>query len=106
MFAAPPPRPRRSVLTVLHPLSPTVWAATLVSLPLAQAALCLLARAEEALAGLDLREWSLPARAAWYGFGTLLGESITRDTKSEGAWALRLVFKKVFTAVRKHTWCA
>jgi len=27
--------------------------------------------------------------AAWYAFGTLIGESITRDTRSEGAWALR-----------------
>ncbi len=83
-----------------------VWLAVLVCLPIVQVVLYIVAKLEQGLIGRELRTWSKPGRAAWYGFGTVLGESITRDTKSEGAWALRLVFKKVFTAVRKHTWCA
>jgi hypothetical protein len=48
-------------------------------------------RIEERLTKLSLRQWSSVSGAYWYAFGTIVGESITRDTKSEAAWALRLV---------------
>ncbi len=47
--------------------------------------------AEERVVGRRLRSWSSLTEAAWYGFATLIGESITRDTSSDRAWALRVV---------------
>ncbi len=38
---------------------------------------------------LSLKHWSQIGQAAWYCFGTLIGENITRDSKSDNAWALR-----------------
>ena len=48
-----------------------------------------MAQREESLLGRRLRSWSTLRESSWYAFGTLIGESITRDTKSEGAWGLR-----------------
>ncbi len=92
IFVAPLPHPRRSIFTFIHPLSSMVWVAVLVCLPIVQVALYVVAMLEERLIGRQLQTWSKPGRAAWYGFKTLLGESTTRDAKSEGAWALRGVF--------------
>lgn len=84
-----------------------MWIAILVAFLAFQVCLWLVARAEEKLATMaadsaaasgrgrevqrrvDLRQWSKLSGASWYTFGTLIGESITRDTRSEGAWALR-----------------
>ncbi len=46
-------------------------------------------RNEERIAKKNLSNWSNIGQASWYVFGTLIGESITRDTRSEGAWGLR-----------------
>ena len=35
-------------------------------------------------------EWHTLSKAAWYTYGTLLGEAITRDTKSGKSKALRI----------------
>ncbi len=81
-----------------------MWIAILVVLLVFQVCLWLVAKAEERQAAMivakklsgrgpdrriDLRQWSRMSGASWYTFGTLIGESITRDTKSEGAWGLR-----------------
>ena len=35
-------------------------------------------------------EWHTLSRASWYAYGTLMGEAITRDTKSGKSQALRI----------------
>ena len=47
---------------------------------------------ETSLSGVDLYNWSTMKEAGWYCYGTIIGESITRDTKSEKAISLRFVF--------------
>ena len=39
---------------------------------------------------LTFLEWHTLSKAAWYTYGTLLGEAITRDTKSGRSKALRI----------------
>ena len=46
---------------------------------------------ETRLSGVDLHNWSSMKEAGWYCYGTVIGESITRDTKSEKAVSLRFV---------------
>ena len=50
-----------------------------------------LSNEETRLSGVDLHNWSRMKEAGWYCYGTIIGESITRDTKSEKAFALRSV---------------
>ena len=50
-----------------------------------------LSNEETRLSGVDLHNWSRMKEASWYCYGTIIGESITRDTKSEKAFALRSV---------------
>ncbi len=88
-FASPVPRQYRSVFTVLRPLTLFSWLGVLGSLPLVQLCLWLFARIEERVIGRELSSWSVFRKSAWYAFGALLGESITRGTSSERAWALR-----------------
>lgn len=89
-FVSPAPRPYRSVLTLLQPMTPKSWAAVAAALVLAAAALqAVSSREERTVPGVDLREWATASRAAWYAFGALVGESVTRDTTSAGAWAVR-----------------
>ena len=40
-----------------------------------------------------LSEWAESREAYWYAYGTLLGESITRDTNSSKAPALRYAMR-------------
>ena len=44
---------------------------------------------EEKITEKSLKTWSKLPHAAWYAFGSFIGESITRDTRSYNAWALR-----------------
>ena len=50
-----------------------------------------LSNEETRLSGVDLHNWSSMKEAGWYCYGTVIGESITRDTKSEKAVSLRFV---------------
>ena len=53
-------------------------------------------RFESQITGCDFKPWTSRKDAAWYAYGTLLGESITRDTNSQGARALRYAQKLSF----------
>ena len=46
-------------------------------------------RTEGRVCDRDFKPWCSRRDAAWFAYGTLLGESITRDTNSQGAKALR-----------------
>ena len=88
-FATPVPAPVSTVFTLLQPLTVAVWAAVGASFAVTSLAMWAVARGEEEAMATGLREWSQARRSAWYVFGTLIGESITRDTRSERANALR-----------------
>ena len=50
----------------------------------------IIAHAEGNITNFHFKEWSSMYDSAWYAYGTFMGESITRDTKSEKATALRI----------------
>ncbi len=89
VFLTHKPLRASNYFTILLPLEPAVWLAVAVSLAVVTAALWLVSWREESLLGRRLTHWSRLKEASWYAFGTLIGESITRDTRSEGAWGLR-----------------
>ncbi len=84
-----PPR-ARNFFTIVLPLELAVWVAVSASLIVVPFSFWLIARGEEGLIERRLAHWSRLKEAFWYAFGTLIGESITRDTRSERAWGLRL----------------
>ncbi len=88
-FISPKPGTYRSVFTLIHPLTYEVWIACLASYLMTVMAMKWVSSVEETTMDVELRVWSSWTRAAWYAFGTLVGESITRDTKSSGANSLR-----------------
>jgi len=91
-FLTPKPRQYRSVLTALYPFGIYVWIAALATLFLIPFFMWATSKAEEMIIpNAKLSHWSSWGAATWYSFGTFIGESITRDTRSEGAWALRFI---------------
>ena len=77
-------------MTIFHPLGPIVWAGVIASLAAISVVMCIVSNLEKGLMpNLRLKQWTRIRQAFWYSFGTLLGESITRDTKMKGAWGLR-----------------
>ena len=89
-FLSPKPRPYRSFMTISYPLEPVVWASIVASLAFMTIAMFVVSNVEEYLVpGLRLNQWSRIKQSSWYAFGTLLGESITRDIKLKRAWGLR-----------------
>ena len=80
----------RSVFSLLRPLTPTVWALCFCFLLVATLALSSVSRLEERLtARIDLRHFSSPSQALWFGFACSVGESVNRGRNSDGAWAVR-----------------
>ncbi len=77
------------------PFNSYVWLGTILSFLVAPSILCLVAKAETAL-GRNAMFWSTFGNSYWYSFGTLLGESITRDIECEKTWAVRY-FKTDFS---------
>lgn len=54
------------MLTILHPLSSTVWFLILLSLLSVQTAMYFVSRGETSAAQLDLRQWTEYPRASWW----------------------------------------
>ncbi len=76
-------------LALIYPFDGIVWLNIFISLFVASVVFLILANTEGPLVGDRLREWSTYKESFWYAYGTLMGESITRDTRSEKALALR-----------------
>ena len=49
------------------------------------------ANSEGSLSKTNFKEWNAMYNSLWFTYGTFIGEAITRDTKSEKAYALRIV---------------
>ncbi len=79
----------RSAFTLLYPFNLTVWICVMLCLLVMQLVLPRIAQLENLARGLNLTYWTSYAKASWYLFGTLLGESITRDINFRGEWAVR-----------------
>ncbi len=76
--------------TLLTPVEYSVWVSLLMSLCVTTVAMYSISRLEELIIKtVSLRHWSQFGQAAWYAFSTLIGESVTRVSKSDSAWALR-----------------
>jgi len=91
-FLSPKPRQTKSVLTALYPFDNYVWIALLCALATVPFFMLIASNFEESIIPkMKLSHWSSLGAASWYSFGTMIGESITRDTRSEGAWVLRSV---------------
>ena len=79
----------RTLLDTVRPFEVPTWICLILSLVFIQFCMYLAAKGEENLLSVPLKHWSIFSRAAWYGYALFIGESITRDTKSKGAWATR-----------------
>ncbi len=86
------PKPQKLVHqydTLITPVNKSVWIFLLMSLLLVTVGLYSIAQLEEIIKFISLKQWSQLDKAMWYAFSTLIGESVTRGSKSERSWALR-----------------
>lgn len=82
IFAAPKPQPRFDSLTLLAPLSYSVWACFIVSLAAMSITVLNIYNVEESLTGTrEDVQYSSTSYVWWYCFATGLGQSITRTIK-------------------------
>ena len=58
-----------------------------------------IAIAEGKVVGTEFTDWNTPKKSLWYCFGTLIGESLSRGTKSMEGNALRQTQKYPFKNV-------
>jgi len=79
----------RETFILLEVFDYKIWIGILISLFTLSLVMLRVSQEEEKLLNARLRHWSNYANSLWYVFSTLIGESITRDTKSSGAWSLR-----------------
>ena len=89
VFLSARPERQHNLFTLVHPLEPEVWIAVLASLATISLSLLCIASKEEELLRMRMPNWSSLNESSWYAFGTLIGERITRDIRSEGAWSIR-----------------
>ncbi len=75
--------------TLIAPVQKSLWMLLLAFLLLITVSMYVISISEEIIKTTRLRHWSHFGQASWYAFSTLIGESVTRVSKSDGAWALR-----------------
>ncbi len=90
-FASPQPHPVPKFLALVSPFTPLVWLSLLICVLMVTLTLWLVSNLESSLNEHPLPHWSSLPRSLWYCYGTFIGESITRDTRSASANALRWV---------------
>ena len=91
-MAAPLPRPIPRLFSPIYPFSTLVWFLVGLFIIVSALALWVLSRVEAKLKtqfAKNLKTWSIFGNSLWYCFGTMMGEAITRDTKSEKTTGLR-----------------
>ncbi len=109
-FASPPSTVRANLTAVVTAFDPFVLTAALLSVFLAGAALYEVVRREagtgsQSQSQVRIRPWDQLGESVWYCFGTLLGESITRDSKVHRVVAARWVLGKHFKVRSVVHWC-
>ncbi len=89
-FLTPKPRPYRSFDSAMSPFQGAVWASIAGMLFTMAVFMFSVSNTEQSIVPyLTLKHWAMLGQALWYCMGTLIGENVTRDSKSDGAWALR-----------------
>ena len=89
-YATPLPRPLTNVFGILAPFRLSVWICVLISIPAGAAAFLSLSKLEARVSGFRYMTWENLKESTWYCFGTLMWESITRDSNMATAKALGL----------------
>jgi len=89
LLASPLPQKYRSLFTLIKPLSPHVWLAILASVFLATLGLNFVVKLQVHLGGQNFKHWNTLPQASWYIFGTLIGESITRNLNIKEGYVIR-----------------
>ncbi len=88
-FASPGPHPKSKIFAITSPFGAFVWLCVLLSVPAMGAVSYILANQEGRLLNKVIKPWMFLGEAVWYAFGTLQGESITRDINITSIYALR-----------------
>ena len=81
---------RSKVLNVVYPFNPNVWILFTSSLFVFSVGFMIISKVEGKLMKRNLKEWNTFYEAFWYAYGTFIGEAVTRDTKSDKTYALRI----------------
>ena len=90
-WVAPSPEALPTYTALVKPLQPLVWILMVVTMFITALAIFSVGRSEGVMNDKGCpQDWRTIKATSWYCFGTLLGESITRDTKSEHLPGLRL----------------
>ena len=90
-FVAPKPTLIPQYFAIVNPFTFNVWIGIIISLFVVALILYLISKCEGPMIDQGLIEWKTFNASVWYTYGTLIGESITRDTKTSKAVALRWV---------------
>ncbi len=85
----PLPKLLPKILALVYPYDWSVWIIIFLSMFVVTAATYLITTIERDIVGQPLSAWSSYGSALWYSYGTLMGEAITRDTKSDKANSIR-----------------
>ena len=88
-WVSPNPAPQAKYLSLIAPFQPLIWLLTCLSVFVIAVVFWIVANFESRFRGIDLEEWANLKASVWYCFGTFIGESITRDTRSDAAPAMR-----------------
>ena len=95
-WASPKPAPEAKYLSFIAPFQPLIWFLTALSVLSLSTVFWIVANCESKFNYINLKEWSALKASLWYSFGTLVGEGITSDSRSDGAPAMRLeLFQKL-----------
>ena len=76
-------------VALISPFDLSVWIAFVVGLFFISITFWLVANAEGNIKDAYFHEWAVFKDSCWYCFGTLIGEAITRDTRTMHAPAVR-----------------
>ena len=77
------------LMALFYPFEVLVWIFIAISLFAVAGSFYVISIFEGGMTNQPLPEWSTVRNAICYAYGTLMGEAITRDTRSEKAMALR-----------------
>nr|XP_040569314.1 glutamate receptor ionotropic, delta-2-like [Lepeophtheirus salmonis] len=73
----------------IMPFQPYVWLIVYITFIIMALIFTLISKQEEKIIHGKLESWSTMKSSLWFSYGTFVGESVTRDTKSHDARALR-----------------
>ncbi len=91
-FSSPVPHPKSNFLAIVTPYQSYVWILIMISVPAMGFLNNQLALMEGYISGKKIKPWASLGRSLWYSFGTLQGESITRDINMKMVTAIRYDF--------------